>query len=342
MAAEVPKIETTPTLSTAESVRETKKAISELIREITEYKDAQEEEKSELEAQLIENDEELEKQSDLSSVLETSITQLQEERQSLIEQIEALEQRHELALEEESKRKNSMRVETLENLQTLMDELKRIEEANELLREQHEKGKQQIQEERAAHSATLEELIKEKELMEEHKAKIEALRLKNEALITQLKQLKSAQQLKGDNNATTASMSTAAISAAPSLGTATSLGTGTAIPATATMPSTTSLPSTAVMDTNNSSGSITEPKTSKQTELYHMVRKLQPQHSAAIMCSIIVGGQMWIGTADGNITIWEIEVLTTIVHMLLLTRVCRQDRCSKSASTTPHPSPASS
>jgi ATP-dependent 26S proteasome regulatory subunit len=88
-----------------------------------------------------------------------------------------------------------MKKETLENLQTLMEELQRIEEANELLREQHERCKAQIEHERQAHQETQKQLMQEKEKMEENKLAIEALKLTNETLITQLKQFKQTSQL---------------------------------------------------------------------------------------------------------------------------------------------------
>ena len=178
--------------SSKNAVNKAKSTISLLIGQITDYKTELEREKSDLEAEIAEALENIEKEGVLTASMKQSIEQLEEEKRKLMEQINKLEQEHEEALEEENKRKSEMKKETVENLQTLMDELQRIEEANELLKKQQEIANKQIEEERAAHSATLQELIKEKQKIEDTKTAIETLKLTNEALIGQLKQSKRA------------------------------------------------------------------------------------------------------------------------------------------------------
>ncbi len=184
-----------------------KKTIAGLISQIKEYKEALESEKTELEAEISELTQQLEKQKQLSFSLELSIDQVQKEKVQLSTQISSLEKRHEAAIEEESKLMAAMKKETYENLQTLMEELKRIEEANEKLRDEQEKLKLQIQEERSAHQNTLLQLVTEKVKVEENKTSLETLRLTNQALITQLTQvrkasitLKNSQQIRLSNS----------------------------------------------------------------------------------------------------------------------------------------------
>jgi hypothetical protein len=163
-----------------------------LISQIKLYKEALETEKAELEAEIQEKTLELDKEKQINSTLKKSIQQLECDKQDLVKKISELEQVHEQALNDEEKLMAEMKKETYENLQTLMEELKRIEDSNDKLREEHEKTKLQIQEERAAHKATLEQLVHERSKVEENKTTIETLKLTNEALLTQFKQLRRA------------------------------------------------------------------------------------------------------------------------------------------------------
>eukprot|EP01117_Protostelium_nocturnum_P008880 TRINITY_DN3185_c0_g1_i1.p2 TRINITY_DN3185_c0_g1~~TRINITY_DN3185_c0_g1_i1.p2 ORF type:complete len:601 (+),score=236.39 TRINITY_DN3185_c0_g1_i1:27-1805(+) len=264
-----------------------KNSIATLITQITDYKNVLEGEKSELEAELASKEEEIEKEKSTTIALQKSIAEKQKEKSQLMQQISDVETQHEEALESEENLKNEMKKETVANLQTLMNELQRIEEANELLRLQIEKSKIHLEEENHQHEITKKELDKQSELTSKAFANLETLRVTNEALLSQLKAFKRNTISYSSTQRTTSPIKSNSYS-------------------TPTSPVKAASPISSIKTEES-----LEEKDGKVAPNYKLVRKLDV-HQGGVLCSLIVGGQMWVGCSDGTIRIWEIETGQTL------------------------------
>lgn len=76
-------------------------------------------------------------------------------------------------------------------------------------------------------------------------------------------------------------------------------------------------------DSNTSTDVVKQPE--NRADIYQLVRKLNPPHKGAVICAIIVGGQMWVGCGDGTLRIWEIEAGSSF-HKLAQTGQMLEDR----------------
>lgn len=301
-----------------------KKTIGQLISQITEYKTDVEKEKNELEDELNTINETLSEEKNNASILQSEIVKLEEEKTTLLDGIEKLEKIHEEALELESKKKNVMKQENVENLQTLMDELQRIEESNELLKQQHEEVQRQIKDEQLAHGQTLEDLIKEKELINQHKATIDSLKEMNDSLIIQLKQSKKASVLIR-NASPSGNRSPGNSPLQTSFSNSRSLSRGSSSSSLFNRDaSTTSVSGTSKSDTDNHKNMLLSPTSSlihayayehdidspdqAVDSSYKVLQTLNSIPPCGALCATVVDDQIWVGTTEGSIQVWEIQV----------------------------------
>ena len=185
----------------------TKVTFGALVQQISDYKQLIEREKEELEMNLRSKEDELSLVRQNSQNLIFGVSKLEKEKH-------LLEEKYKEEIESFKKARNSLRIETIENLQTLMDELSRIEETNDQLNNELEKYKLQLNEERQSHSMTLSQLAQSRATIQEYEVNITSLKTMNETLVNNLKQfhkatmtLKNAQQLRSPSTPSPSNLS---------------------------------------------------------------------------------------------------------------------------------------
>jgi chromosome segregation ATPase len=173
-----------------------------LVQQISDYKHLIEKEKEDLELSLRDKEDELSLVRQSSQNLIVGVSKLEKEKHFL-------EAKYKEEIESFKKARNSLRIETIENLQTLMDELSRIEETNDQLNTELEKSKLQLNEERQSHATTLSQLVQTRATVQEYEVSITSLKTMNETLVNNLKQfhkatmaLKTSQQLRSPSGPT--------------------------------------------------------------------------------------------------------------------------------------------
>jgi len=298
-----------------QKVAKAKSSISSLIENITEYKTALEKEQKDLEIKVSQIEENLRKERETNEALSKFLEDLDKEKQILLESIEKLEKQQTDEFEEENKIKNAMKQENIQNLQTLMDELQRIEEANEMLRSQYEKILQQIEDEKRLYEETLDQLRIEREKVERQKdsSKHNSEKKKQKQLHKSVSKVDISKNVSISRSPSNETNSIAISSESFPLGKSEWRGSvpvfGAAneeelgkIADSRRM----SLPVSASPYAHHQQQQQ-KPQSQTKEQPYQLLKTLQPNHDSAVISIAPVGSQMWIGSASGNIRIWEME-----------------------------------